>query len=219
MNQRQLRGQHFLVSGGVAERIADAARIMRGDTVLEAGTGRGILTPLLCGRARRVISIEYDGALHQEARRALSGHDNLELLRADAFAGAYEFDVFVSNLPYSHSRRAVEWLACTDFRRGAIMVQKEFAEKIAASGPGRRAISVVWQGAFRTVGSFAVGRRNFAPMPQVESVVLQFEKTRTMSRQTVSRIHALHSTKRRLVAGEGRRLHQMSIPEIIGHVL
>ena len=38
------------------------------------------------------------------------------------------FTVFVSNLPYSESRNAIEWLVQRKFSHAIIMVQKEFAQ-------------------------------------------------------------------------------------------
>jgi len=52
MKKRQRLGQHVLVSGTVAKSIVLAARITKNDVVLELGTGKVILVPLLCQRVK-----------------------------------------------------------------------------------------------------------------------------------------------------------------------
>lgn len=219
MNRRRRYGQHFLASREVAARIVGMAGATADDTVLEVGTGRGILTGLLCGRAARVVSVESDELLHREASLRMGSVPNLELRHGDGFeADDVRFDVFVSNLPYSQSRRAVEWLAGVPFRQGVLMVQEEFAGKISDTGAGRRAVSVLWQEAFETAGSFRVGPRNFDPPPRVGSVVLQFRKRQTINRETVRAVHGVFSARRRVVtdrSGERRRLAELSSKEVL----
>ena len=73
MRKRQRLGQHFLISQTVAKKIAEAARITKKDVVLEIGTGRGILVPLVCSKAKHVISIEADSILYHDAKKRFSG--------------------------------------------------------------------------------------------------------------------------------------------------
>lgn len=216
MRRRRLYGQHFLTSRAIASRIVEAAGIRGGDTVLELGTGRGILTPLLCRKAERVISAESDAALHREVAGRLR-HENLTLLLGNGLEVDAEFDVFVSNLPYSMSRRAVEWLAATPFRRGVIMVQEEFARKVSGTGADRRAISVVWQEAFDAGDAFRVGRNNFDPPPAVDSRVVPFRKRRTIPRRIIRNLHLIFSQRRKLLrtARGARRLNGMANGEVM----
>lgn len=207
-----------MASPGVARRIVDAAGIRRADRVLEVGTGRGILTPMLCGRAAHVVSVEADRFLYEEASSRMSSIPNLTLVHGDGFGRRPEFDVFVSNLPYSHSRRAVEWLAGVPFRQGAIMVQEEFARKVESRGSGRRAVSVVWQGAFEVTESFRVGRRNFDPPPRVDSMVLAIQKRRTISGNTVRAVHGIFSARRKVLRLPGappRRLDDIPSDQVL----
>jgi len=64
-------GQHMLADRRVLGRILDAAGIGKGETVLEAGTGHGILTAELCRVAKSVVSYEVDKNLNQRARAQL----------------------------------------------------------------------------------------------------------------------------------------------------
>ena len=56
-------GQHFLQDAGIARKMADYAGIIKKDTVLEIGPGKGILTEQLVKKARKVIAIEKDKVL------------------------------------------------------------------------------------------------------------------------------------------------------------
>lgn len=198
----------------MADRIVAAACIRKKDTVLEVGTGFGILTKRLCRRAGQVISVESDHAVYRQAYQDLNDIENLEMRCGDGFAARHAFDVFVSNLPYSQSRRAIQWLATVPFRCGVIMVQAEFARKITGHGKARRAVSVVWQECFEMTGSFHVGAGNFDPAPRVDSAVLAFYQKKTVSADLIQAIHALFSSRRRMIY-QGRRLDQMSHAEIL----
>jgi len=134
MRKRQRLGQHFLISQTVAKKIVEAARITKKDVVLEIGTGRGILVPLLCEKAKQVISIEADAILYQDAKKRFSNIANLAIRYGDGFKTDEKFSIFVSNLPYSKSRKAMEWLIQKKFSRAVVMVQKEFYEKLVSKG-------------------------------------------------------------------------------------
>lgn len=71
-NKRHLLGQHFLTSDSVAKSIVDLAAIKKSDIVLEVGTGKGILIPYLCNKAKRVISIEKDSKLYMDVKKKFS---------------------------------------------------------------------------------------------------------------------------------------------------
>lgn len=216
MKRQRLYGQHFLISKAIASRIVDAAGIRDGDTVLELGTGRGILTPYICRQAGHVISVESDDMLYRQAADHIR-YDNLMLLHGDGFDVDIQFDVFVSNLPYSQSRKAVEWLASTPFRCGVVMVQEEFAEKVFQMGPDRRAISIVWQEAFDAGVPFRIRRRNFDPPPAVDSQVIPFTKRRTVSYDIIRNIHTIFSRRRKLLhtIRGSRRLDDMDSSEVM----
>ena len=115
MNRRKNLGQHFLQSETIAKSIVSNANITRNDVVLEIGTGYGILIPYLCKNAKQVFSIENDQNLHLFAKSNFDDYPNLVLEYGDGFNSSHSFSVFVSNLPYSKSRFALEWLLQKNF--------------------------------------------------------------------------------------------------------
>jgi len=192
----QRLGQHFLADRSVLERIVQACDLRGAEIVCEAGTGTGVLTRELCKRAGRVVSYEVDRGLF---RRAKSMEEpNLKLVNGDIFKEKdVAFDMFVSNLPYSQSRQAFEWLAVRKFDRAIVMVQKEFAEKLRAR-PGERnyrAMSAIASHCFSIDPLFDVGAGAFEPRPKVDSTVLKITPVRTASKQQVRNANLLFSKR------------------------
>ena len=199
MIKRKLLGQHFLNSKSIAEFIVKEARISETDVVFEIGTGLGILTPLLCENAHKVISVDADENLIKKAKSKFSEFDNLVLKSGDGFKKRDIFSIFVSNLPYSKSKDAIEWLAENSFSHGVIMVQKEFAEKLLATSKNRRAISIIATHAFDIEKISDVGKNNFSPPPKVDSVILKISKKTTMDKKLIFTINDIFSYRRKTV--------------------
>ncbi|MDC0154391.1 rRNA adenine N(6)-methyltransferase family protein [Nitrosopumilus sp.] len=199
MIKRKLLGQHFLNSKSIAEFIVKEARISETDVVFEIGTGLGILTPLLCKNAHKVISVDADENLIKKAKSKFLEFDNLVLKSGDGFKKRDIFSIFVSNLPYSKSKDAIEWLAENSFSHGVIMVQKEFAEKLLATSKNRRAISIIATHAFDIEKISDVGKNNFSPPPKVDSVILKISKKTTMDKKLILTINDIFSYRRKTV--------------------
>ena len=124
-------------------------KITKNDVVYEIGTGKGILVPLLCQHAKHVITTEIDKKLHDDAIQNFSKFTNLTIKKGNGFKNEPKFDIFVSNLPYSKSRMAIQWLLQKKFSCAMIMIQRDFAEKLMTnSTKERRAISVLAQCGF-----------------------------------------------------------------------
>ena len=223
-NKRHSLGQHFLTSDLIAKSIVNLAAIKKSDIVLEVGTGRGILVPYLCRKAKMVISVEKDYNLYLDAKKRFSHTANLALEHGDAFETDTDFTVFVSNLPYSESRTAIEWLVQRKFSHGIIMVQKEFAQKLLA-GKGRRAISVLASYCMEMTKLMDVKKTNFEPQPRVDSVVLYLEPKQSVSKDIIMAVNKLFSFKRKtirnvakqfgLTIDSDKRLEDLSDGEII----
>ena len=199
MIKRKLLGQHFLNSKSIAEFIVKEAEISKNDVVFEIGTGPGILIPLLCKNAQKVISVDADEKLIKKARLNFSKFDNLVLKSGDGFNQKDVFSIFVSNLPYSKSKDAIEWLAQNSFSHGVIMVQKEFAEKLLATSKNRRAVSIIATYTLEIEKISVVGKNNFSPPPKVDSVILKISKKTTIDKKLISLINDLFSYRRKTV--------------------
>src|SRR3990172_3301622 len=223
MIKRQRLGQHFLHSQSVAKKIVEAACITKKDTVLEIGTGKGILVPLLCEKAGKVVSIESDLELYNIAKEKFSDIANLTLVHGDGFESDEKFTIFVSNLPYSKSRDAMEWLAQKKFRLAVVMVQKEFAQKIAEKNS--KAVSVLLNYSAGIESIINVNKNNFSPPPNVDSVVLRLTQKNMIPKEIIQVVNRLFSYKRKKIQNiakqfgkvieSDKRLEDLSGDEII----
>jgi 16S rRNA (adenine1518-N6/adenine1519-N6)-dimethyltransferase len=190
----------MLVDRRILAKIISAAYIGKDEIVLEAGTGQGILTAELCKYAKQVISYEIDIKLYRKVQEhLLSQFKNLELVNADLFKtkDPHFFDVFISNLPYSRSRDAIEWLSTQEFDRAILMVQEEFADKLAAR-PGSknyRAISALAAHCFAIEKLFKVRRESFEPQPKVESSIIRIIPINAITREGIRNINLLFSRR------------------------
>ena len=226
MIKRKRLGQHFLTSNSMAKSIVSEAKITKNDIVFEIGTGRGILTSLLCQKADKVISVDLDDELIMDAKSKFSHFNNLILKSGDGLKKKDLFTVFVSNLPYSRSKDTIEWLAQTPFSHGAVMVQKEFADKLLAkSSKNRKAISIIATSAFKITSVLKVGKDNFSPPPKIDSVVLKIIKKDNLSKELIQTINKIFSYRRKTVknilkqfnkeSDICKRVDDLSVEEII----
>ena len=226
MIKRKRLGQHFLNSNSIANLIASEAKITKKDTVYEIGTGLGILTPLLCKKAKNVISIDTDNELYKNARSQFGDIVNLILKHGDGFKAKDDFTIFVSNLPYSKSKIAIELLAQRDFSHGVIMVQKEFAEKLFVKhSKQRRSVTVIANYTMELHKICDVSKNNFDPPPKIDSVILRITKKQTIDKKLVETLNQIFSYRRKTIQNiskqfgkditSDKRLDDLTVEEII----
>ena len=169
-------GQHFLSDPSILGRIAAAAGIRPGDTVLEIGPGRGSLTAHLASRAGRVVAIEADGRLAAALSRACEG-GTVDVLHGDALRVSWPAaDCICGNIPYRITSPLIERaLAPPRPRCVVFLIQREVADRLAA-GPGSRtygALSAGVQLVAKVERLFGVPRGAFRPAPRVDSAVVR----------------------------------------------
>jgi 16S rRNA (adenine1518-N6/adenine1519-N6)-dimethyltransferase len=211
MNWTRYFGQNFLIDSNITKKIVDSAEIKSFENVCEMGTGRGKLTPFLCANASLVKSFEIDPNLYKKIKFLSSKFSNLEIINQDIFSYReyLEFDVFVSNVPYSKSKETISWLATKKFKRGIIMVQDEFSQKLQ-SNPGDkkyRAISAIVQYCFEIEPLFKVDKKCFYPQPKIDSYVIKLtNKNKQLSKIAISKIHLLFSFKNKTISKLNKKL-------------
>ncbi|HSD27231.1 MAG TPA: 16S rRNA (adenine(1518)-N(6)/adenine(1519)-N(6))-dimethyltransferase RsmA, partial [Vicinamibacteria bacterium] len=177
------RGQNFLVDPHLAAKLVARAGVGPGETVLEIGTGLGILTRALAARAARVVSVEIDAglvrAVHAEgglpAHVELHHADALELDLAALLPGGGPARV-VASLPYAVAspllRRLLDLRARVE--GFGVLLQAEVANRLKA-GPGSRdygSLAVLHQLTVKVGRGLPVSPRCFHPVPRVLSTFL-----------------------------------------------
>ncbi len=177
-------GQHFLIDQNIVRKIVALAAIQPGETILEIGPGRGILTAAICAVAERVIAVEIDPQLYAYLAETFAGCRNLDLRCGDALELAYESlperTVVVANLPYYASTPLLMKFLETraGITRMVIMLQAEVAERLIAK-PGTRdygVLSVLAQRCAEISWGFRVSANCFRPRPEVASAVVRLNR-------------------------------------------
>jgi 16S rRNA (adenine1518-N6/adenine1519-N6)-dimethyltransferase len=179
-------GQNFLIDSNMLGVIERAAELQADDVVLEIGGGLGVLSEHLAPLVAHVHVVELDRGLEPALRDALDPLDNVTLHLADAMRldlGALDPapTKVVANLPYGIAAgailRTIEEL--DGVQRWVGMVQKEVGERFAASaGSGAYGVpSVLAQLACDVQVLRAVSRSVFAPVPNVDSVLVGLRRT------------------------------------------
>lgn len=188
VNFKKKYGQNFLKRKAVVERIADVCAITKKDLVIEVGPGGAILTQELARRAGNVLAYEIDIDLEPELNRKLGDFSNVTILFQDFLESnitkdianfSYENIYFVSNVPYYITTPIVMKLIDSkiNFKKICMMVQKEVGLRFTAV-PGSKvygSISVFLNYFYRVKKEFLVSRKEFVPVPNVDSVIISFE--------------------------------------------
>ena len=179
------KGQNFLISRWVPERIAEEAGVDATAGVMEIGPGIGPLTQQLALRASKVLAVELDTRLKPILNLTVGEFSNLEILWDDVlkqdvaalvkekFAGLRP--MACANLPYYITSPILTALLEAEcFDSVTVMVQKEVAQRIAAK-PGTAdysAFTVFCQYYAEPEILFDVPAGCFLPQPKVTSAVI-----------------------------------------------
>jgi 16S rRNA (adenine1518-N6/adenine1519-N6)-dimethyltransferase len=170
-------GQHWLHDRLVLEHIADCADITPADTVLEIGPGLGTLTSELLRRADNVVAVEFDPNLAKKLPGQFPGKNltvkNDDILQFDLTALPQAYKV-VANVPYYITSKIVQKLMTAENKPSiaVLLVQKEVAERIAAS-PGDMSILAISAQVYAEASlGDVVPAELFIPPPKVDSQVV-----------------------------------------------
>jgi len=204
-------GQNFLIDSNMLGVIERAAELRPEDVVLEIGGGLGVLTEHLAPLVAYLHVVELDRALEPALREAIEPFRNVTLhigdaMRLDLRALDPTPTKVVANLPYGIAAgailRTIEDLDAV--QRWVGMVQKEVGERFAASA-GSSAYglpSVLAQLACDVHVLRAVSRNVFAPVPNVDSVLLGLRRTGSAPSPGLRRlVGAAFAHRRKALAG------------------
>ena len=173
-------GQNFLTDPHYLRLIVNAAQVGPADQVLEIGPGLGHLTRELAARAGRLVVIELDDRLIPRLHEEFGPLPHVGIVHADALM--YDYGSLtgtwkvVANLPYYISTPILQRLIGhrDRFTTLTLMLQKEVAERIAASPGGKEYgfLSVLVQYSASPHMEFIVPAGAFSPRPKVDSAVV-----------------------------------------------
>jgi len=209
-------GQNFVVDANTVRKIVQVAGVAASDRVVEIGPGLGSLTLAILETGASVVAVEIDHRLAERLPVTAAAHDvsadrltviDADALRVDALPG--EPSVLVANLPYNVSVPVLlHFLETFPYlRSGVVMVQAEVGERLAAP-PGSKvygapSVKAAWYGAWRLAGT--VSRQVFWPVPNVDSVLVAFERdaeprgSEELRRRTFQIVDAAFQQRRKML--------------------
>ncbi|MFO1459769.1 MAG: 16S rRNA (adenine(1518)-N(6)/adenine(1519)-N(6))-dimethyltransferase RsmA [Verrucomicrobiota bacterium] len=175
-------GQNFLHDGNQLRRIADAAGIEPGDSLLEIGPGLGPLTELLLARGGPVTAVEVDRRLVDILQERFGRESRFTLVHADALAWLRETPrdwsttKLVANLPYSVGSPILVELALTAQppSRMVVTLQWEVIQRLAAAPDTEHygILTLLIAARYTAGASFKIPSACFHPPPDVDSACL-----------------------------------------------
>jgi 16S rRNA (adenine1518-N6/adenine1519-N6)-dimethyltransferase len=178
-------GQNFLIDDNILGVILGYLECNADDVVLEIGAGLGVLTHALAEVAKHVHAFEVDRGLEAALNATLRGDQKVSLHFEDVLRASLEDlqpppTLCASNLPYSVAGPfVIESLQrLPTVRRYCIMVQREVAERMAATA-GTKAYGIlsVWVQLYaRIVRARPLARTIFHPQPRVDSSLLVLDR-------------------------------------------
>jgi len=207
------RGQNFLTSAGVANRIVAAAELTKSDAVIEIGPGLGILTEKIAPMPHRSLTlVELDSRLaaRLQERFADARVVNADFLEVDFAALVKGSPVkVIGNLPFNIAAAILHRL-CDNSRlisRMVLMFQREVAARIRAvpADDAYGALSVFTALYWQIDSHFTVAAGSFHPRPKVDAEVLVFTPlatpafAKTDEREVLQTVRASFSAPRKTI--------------------
>ena len=184
-------GQNFLVEHEIASYIVDNACITDNTCVIEIGPGMGALTEFALKVAKQVKVFEIDANMvtilkdtFQENNLEINNIDflkvDIENLIKQTKKEGYEDIVILSNLPYYITSKLLNKILINnyDIKCMVAMMQKEVGQKIIK--PEKKdynLLSLILQHQYNVSVVKYVGKNSYLPRPEIDSIVLKFEKT------------------------------------------
>ena len=175
-------GQNFLFDENVLARVVATAELQPDDYVLEIGPGLGALTKLLAPEVKAVKAVELDNRFLPILKIEFETFENITVIHGDIldqnpnklFDAPYKV---VANVPYYITGAILRHLLSAQQKPTMMVltVQKEVAERMAATPPKMNllAVSTQFYGRSERVAILKAGA--FWPRPDVDSAVVRID--------------------------------------------
>ncbi|MCL4343744.1 MAG: hypothetical protein JRN26_03245 [Nitrososphaerota archaeon] len=197
--------------------------IPAGLRIFEIGTGNGNITESIAKISQSVRTFEIDKKLQKTAAERLNRYQNVQAYNGDALSNVpFDNEVVFSDLPFSQSRRFIDWISENPINDIYVVVQREFYNKMMA-GTGTRkygAVSVIVQFLFFVKKIIDIPASAYTPAPAVSAVYLNIKRFRkcTLSRNEIIAIRNFMSNKTSKSRIGNKRVFQLSPEEVMVEV-
>lgn len=176
--RRRLLSQNFLVNRKLVRKLIRGSSISPSDTVLEIGSGTGIITQELLQTTKKVIAIEQDVVLYSQLKQKFAGNSNLFLYQGDFLnfnLPKYPYKVF-SNIPFSITGAIVRKLLGnpTPPTDCYLIMQSQAAAKFIIQPTANTLAAILYYPFWDIQITYRFARTDFSPIPAVDSVLVRF---------------------------------------------
>ena len=180
-NKNLWHSQNFLHDSLFVASLVAMTSIDKNDTVVEIGSGKGIITQELAKQAHKVIAIELDSTLAEELRKKFIESKNTEIIETDFLKWPnpkFKYKVF-SNIPFEYTSRIMDKLLLSpNSPEDTYLIMQDLAAKRYIGSPlGKNSqISLLLQPFYEMSILTNIDRKQYKPVPNVDTVLAQFHK-------------------------------------------
>ncbi len=185
-------GQNFIIDKNVIDNIISKSGVDSDTLVIEIGPGAGSLSAGIASKCGNLVCFEIDKTLKPILEENLKEFNNIEIIFEDFLTADvnevikkynYKKIYVIANLPYYITTpiitKIIEKKINVD--KVVVMVQKEVGDRFKAN-PGSKdysSLSIFLKYYFDVFKILDVSRNVFMPKPNVDSIVVEFVKTKT----------------------------------------
>lgn len=181
-------GQNFLTDENILRKIVNSANIDENTLIIEIGCGAGALTKEIKKVTNKYIGYEIDTTLKpilDEIDQNIIYDDFLNRnVKEDIKNYVYNNIYLIANLPYYITTPIITKIINEgiNINKMIIMVQKEVGERFMATPNNKEynSLTIFLNYYFNISKLFNVSRNVFIPKPNVDSVIICFEKKKDL---------------------------------------
>lgn len=188
-NLKKKFGQNFIIDENLIDSIVNKSLIDKDTLVIEIGPGAGSLTYKMAKESKNILCYEVDETLKPVLSETLKEFNNVEIIfndflkvdvKKDLEKYTYDKLYVIANLPYYITTPILVKIIEDDLNvdKIVVMVQKEVGDRFKAK-PNTKdysSLSVYLNYYFNVKKLLDVSRNVFVPKPNVDSIVVEFEK-------------------------------------------
>jgi len=153
--------QHFLTNERIAKQIVSFLEIKENESVLEIGSGKGILSKYL----DKADLVELDKDLADELIKKFLNH---KIINKNILKLKLNYDKIIGNIPYSILEPLINKLMNSNFKLCILTVSEKFLEK--------GLLNLIIPNFLEIKTLMKINKKEFFPVPRVNSKVIQIKK-------------------------------------------